>query len=310
MSIPFAVLSNPSKLLSMKIAFSTILFRTLVATYLSGTLAYAKDEIKVALVVPDRIQLGEPLPVSVRIQNKSDKGITIMEPIIRRFGRDTIIFELQRPCANSFMKIEHPDVYIGGMKIIAPMPYPIRRLAPNESVEFAFSLAYDFPFFEEQRQRLFDTPGKYLLQISIYEPLHVKDGETSVPYDSECRTIQSEISSVVVVAPTDIREQQALAAFANLPCEYLLYGPFEFRADCHADAIKDFRRFLHDYSDTRLGRRAALPLGIALSQGLIQDDADTIVETLKKLANDADPDLRQSAAEILSGIDSSKSRRI
>lgn len=286
----------------MKIAFSTILFRTLVATYLSGTLAYAKDEIKVALVVPDRIQLGEPLPVSVRIQNKSDKGITIMEPIIRRFGRDTIIFELQRPCANSFMKIEHPDVYIGGMKIIAPMPYPIRRLAPNESVEFAFSLAYDFPFFEEQRQRLFDTPGKYLLQISIYEPLHVKDGETSVPYDSECRTIQSEISSAVVVAPADIREQQALNALANLPCEYLLYAPFAFRDYCHADAIKDFQQFFREYSGTRLGRRAALPLGIALSQGLVQDDSHAIIETLEKLAHDDDLELRQSALRILSQL--------
>ncbi|MBP5545099.1 MAG: hypothetical protein ILM98_13570 [Kiritimatiellae bacterium] len=286
----------------MNRTFCTILFRTLVATYLSGTLAYAKDEIKVALSIPDRIQLGEPLPVSVRIQNKSDKGITIMEPIIRRFGRDTIIFELQRPCANSFMKIEHPDVYIGGMKIIAPMPYPIRRLAPNESVEFAFSLAYDFPFFEEQRQRLFDTPGKYLLQISIYEPLHVKDGETSVPYDSECRTIQSEISSVVVVAPADIREQQALNALANLPCEYLLYAPFEFRAECHAGAIRDFWQFLNEYSDTRLGRRAALSLGIALSQGLILDDSHAIIETLEKLAHDNDFELRQSALRILSQL--------
>jgi hypothetical protein len=190
---------------------------------------------------------------------------------------------------------------VGGLKIMPPQPCEIRRFAIGESVEYRFSLAYDF-LNSRHHQLLFDTPGKYFIQISIYEPLCVKDCDTSVPYDSECRTIQSEISSAVVVAPADIREQQALNALANLPCEYLLYAPFEFRAECHADAIKDFQQFFREYSGTRLGRRAALPLGIALSQGLIQDDSHAIIETLEKLAHDDDLELRQSALRILSQL--------
>ncbi|MBR3085302.1 MAG: hypothetical protein IKH04_02755 [Kiritimatiellae bacterium] len=263
--------------------------------------SFAQDGIDVALSIPDQILLGDPMPVSVRVQNKSDKSITIMEPIIRRFGRDTITFALKRPYDECFSEIEHPDIYVGGLKIMPPQPCEIRRFAIGESVEYRFSLAYDF-LNSRHHQLLFDTPGKYFIQISIYEPLCVKDCDTSVPYDSECRTIQSEISSAVVVAPADIREQQALNALANLPCEYLLYGPFEFRADCHADAIKDFQQFFREYSGTRLGRRAALSLGIALSQGLIQDDSHAIIETLEKLAHDNDFELRQSALRILSQL--------
>lgn len=285
----------------MNRTFCKILSHTLFALSFCGMPAIAEDGIDVELTIPDSIQRCEPLPVSVRVQNKSDKSITIMEPIIRRFGRDTITFALKRPNDECFSEIEHPDIYVGGLKIMPPQPCEIRRFAIGESVEYRFSLAYDF-LNSRHHQLLFDTPGKYFIQISIYEPLCVKDCDTSVPYDSECRTIQSEISSAVVVAPADIREQQALNALANLPCEYLLYAPFEFRAECHAGAIRDFWQFLNEYSDTRLGRRAALSLGIALSQGLIQDDSHAIIETLEKLAHDNDFELRQSALRILSQL--------
>ena len=285
----------------MNRTFCKILSHTLFALSFCGMPAIAEDGIDVELTIPDQILLGDPMPVSVRVQNKSDKSITIMEPIIRRFGRDTITFALKRPNDECFSEIEHPDIYVGGLKIMPPQPCEIRRFAIGESVEYRFSLAYDF-LNSRHHQLLFDTPGKYFIQISIYEPLCVKDCDTSVPYDSECRTIQSEISSAVVVAPTDVREQLALNALANLPCEYLLYGPFAFRDYCHADAIKDFQKFFREYSGTRLGRRAALPLGIALSQGLIQDDSHAIIETLEKLAHDNDFELRQSALRILSQL--------
>ncbi len=255
--------------------------------------------LEATITVPDRVYQGEPITLIAKIRNDSTQEKNIVVPETRRFGRDSIEFFFQPPGTSDFKRILHPDVYVGGMKMMAPKPCPIIRLAPDETVEYVFSVAYDF-MDSRCYQKLFDTPGKYSFQVSLYEPLHVKDGEMSVSYDSEWKAIKSEITSTVVVAPTGIRERQALNALANLPCEYLLYGPFEFRADCHADAIKDFQQFFREYSGTRLGRRAALPLGIALSQGLVQDDSHAIIETLEKLAHDDDLELRQSALGILS----------
>ena len=137
-----------------------------------------------------------------------------------------------------------------------------------------------------------------MLRASVFEPLDSQDHAMSVPYDSRWHAIQSEMETVVVSIPEGVRDQQALKAFETLPCEYLLYAPFSFRFDCHKDALEPLKVFLLEYLDTDLGRRAALPLGVAMSQGLVQDERHAIVDTLGLFGTGANAELRDTALAI------------
>jgi hypothetical protein len=257
-----------------------------------------EETIIATLVTPKTIFQGEPLTVTLQIKNVSTVERYILIPEIRRFGPDTILFHIWTANAGQNYTVKRPDIYIGGMKIMPPSLLPIQKISRNTTAEYSFTLIYDFPDIETRR-RLFDKPGQYSIQATIFELSQPVVNVCEVPYDVPRRSIMTPVSPFEVVVPNNPREKEALEAFLSLPDEYLIYEPFVFRSDCHVEAVKCMKTFFQNYADTYLGQRASLVLGIAVADGVINDDAGAIQKTIELISRSDRVSERRLAIAIL-----------
>ncbi len=263
--------------------------------------ALAAEDIVATLLTPGTVLQGEPLLVTVQIKNVSQEYRSILIPVIRRFGPDTVTFSVQVPGAVQKQSVQRPDIYVGGMKNMPPSALPVRKLSPGEVAEYSFSLVYDFPD-AKRRKRLFDSPGRYSVQATVFELVDPASDVNKVPYDARRRAVLTGSSEVEIVHPKSQREKDALHALWNLPDEYLIYEPSAFRSDYHAEAAKRLREYLQNYADTDLGQRAALPLGIAVAEGVVSDDSGVIRKTIESMSQSKQLQLRATAAAVLEKI--------
>lgn len=263
---------------------------------------YAAEDMVVHLLTPQTVNQGEPLSITVKIQNASKENRSIFIPVVRRFGPDTVSFSIQVPGGTTMQSVQRPDIYVGGMKNMPPSPLPMKKLSPGEVVEYSFSLVYEFPDVKT-RKRLFDQLGEYTLQATVYELVDPEIDIIEVPYDSPRHAIISKTSGVEIVSPSNQRDKDALHALWSLSDEYLIYEPTAYRSDCHAPAVVSLMEYFSNYRDTNLGRRAALPLGIAVTEGLISDDTGTIKETIEILSQSVQPHLSAMASAILKNME-------
>lgn len=263
---------------------------------------YATEDMVVHLLTPQTVNQGEPLSLTVKIQNMSKAERSIYIPVVRRFGPDTVSFNIQFPNSTTMQSVQRPDIYVGGMKIMPPSPLPIKKLSPGEVVKYSFALVYEFPDVKT-RKWLFDQLGEYTLQATVYELVDHENDSSEVPYDSPRHAIMSKTSVVEIVSPITQRDKDALHALWSLSDEYLIYEPTVYRSDCHASAIESLMEYFSHYRDTNLGRRAALPLGIAVAEGLIRDDTGIIKETIEILSQSVQPHLSAMASEILKNME-------
>lgn len=260
--------------------------------------ALAAEDIVATLLTPGTVFQGEPLSVTVQIKNVSQEYRFILIPAIRRFGPDTVTFSVQAPGSLQRQSVQRPDIYVGGLKTIPPSSLPVQKLSPGEVIEYSFSLVYDFTD-AKRRKRLFDTTGRYSVQATIFELVDPVSDVNEVPYDARRRPVLTDSSDVEIVPPTIQREKDALHALWNLPDEYLIYEPFAFRSDCHAEAVTHLTEYFRSYADTNLGRRAALPLGIAVAEGVASDDSGAIRKTLESMSQGKQLQLRATASAVL-----------
>lgn len=272
---------------------------------LCQALATANNDVIATLSLPKTVLQGEPLPIIIRVENRSTQDRCILIPVIRRFGPDTVLFRVQVPGDDQKKSIQRPDIYVGGFKNMPPAALPVKRLSPGESVEYAFSLIYDFPDVK-RRKRLFDAPGKYVVQATVFELVEMVVDVVEVPYDAQRCAVETGSVSVEIVPPENRRDKEALNAMWNLPDEYLVYDPFVFRADCHAESVKKMKEYFSNYSDTKFGQRAALPLGIAIADGVISDDSGVIRKTIESLSLQKQSQLHSTAGAVLEEISKRK----
>lgn len=258
----------------------------------------AAEDIVATLLTPGTVFQGEPLSFTVQIKNVSQEYRSILIPAIRRFGPDTVTFSVQAPDSGQRQSVQRPDIYIGGLKSMPPSSLPVQKLSPGEVAEYSFSLVYDFPD-AKRRKRLFDTPGRYLVQATIFELVDPASDANEVPYDARRRPVLTDLSGVEIVPPKSQREKDALHALWKLPDEYLIYEPSAFRSDCHAEAATHLREYFRNYADTDLGRRAALPLGIAVAEGVASDDSGVVRKTLESMSQGKQSQLRATASAVL-----------
>ena len=266
----------------------------IVFTCLRAAPAIAADGIEVTLSLPDHILIGEPLPALVRVRNTSDRTRPVILPDIGRFSRKKIVFSLEKPGTSNFVDIAYPDIYVGGIPMLSSIPYAVRHLDTGEAIECGFSLVYDF-CDERRHQRLFDVPGKYRIRVSVFEPLGIGDDEEIINNGFKWRAIQSEAAQVEVRMPEGDRDRRALEAFDTLPCEYSVYAPL-FVDNL---AIKPLQSFFHEYGDTRLGHRTALPLGVAVANGQVRDGKHGILEALMTLRQGGDAEMSEMASAVV-----------
>lgn len=260
--------------------------------------ALAAEDIVATLLTPGTVFQGEPLSVTVQIKNVSQEYRSILIPAIRRFGPDTVTFSVQAPGSVQRQSVQRPDIYVGGLKSMPPSSLPVQRLSPGEVAEYSFSLVYDFPD-AKRRKRLFDTPGRYSVQATVFELVDLASDVNKVPYDARRSPVLTDSSDVEIVSPKSQHEKDALHALWKLPDEYLIYDPSAFRSDCHAEALTQLREYFRNYADTDLGRRAALPLGIAVAEGVANDDSGAIRKALESMSQGKQSQLRATASAVL-----------
>jgi hypothetical protein len=260
--------------------------------------ALAAEDMVATLLVPNTVPQGEPLPITVQVKNVSQEYRIILIPVIRRFGPDTVLFSVKAPDDVKKQPVQRPDIYVGGLKNMTPSTLPITRLAPGATAVYSFSLAYDFPD-AKRRKRLFDTPGRYVVQAKVFELVGDPGEVKEVPYDAQRRAVESESVDVEILHPKSQRAKDALQAMKSLPDEYLIYDPFVFRSDCHAESAKQLKEYFGHYADTEIGQRAAFPLGIAVAEGVVSDDSGVIRKTIESLSQSKQAQLRSTAATVL-----------
>ena len=157
---------------------------------------------------------------------------------------------------------------------------------------------YDFPD-AKRRKRLFDTLGRYSVQATIFELVDPASDVNEVPYGARRSPVLTDSSDVEIVPPKSQHEKDALHALWKLHDEYLIYDPFAFRSDCHAEALTQLREYFRNYADTDLGRRAALPLGIAVAEGVASDDSGAIRKALESMSQGKKSQLSATASAVL-----------
>lgn len=269
--------------MNMKMVSGIFILSLGVICNISRVFATEDEAVVATLLVPKTAIQGEPLPVRIRVINNSKRDLQILIPEVRRFGPDTILFGVQAPGSHQMRAVQRPDIYIGGFKNMPPSALPVKRLSPGESVEYAFSLIYDFPD-AQRRKKLFETPGQYVVQATIFELVDISENAQNVPYDAKRRAIEAETVVTEIISPESQRDKEALNAMWALPDEYLVYDPFVFRADCHAKSAEKILEYFSSYSDTIYGQRAALPLGIAVAAGIVRDDSGIIHKAIESLS--------------------------
>jgi hypothetical protein len=260
--------------------------------------SHAADNMVATLLLPRTVPQGEPLPVTIQVKNTSEEKRVILIPYILRFGPDTVVFSIKNPASSDYKKVQRPDIYVGGLKMRSPGMLTVRHMSPGEVVEYSFSLVYDFPVVDE-RKWLFVTPGRYSVQATVFELVDAASDVNEVRYDARRRPVLTDSSDVEIVPPKSQREKDALHALWKLPDEYLIYEPFAFRSDCHAEVTTHLREYFRNYADTDIGRRAALPLGIAVAEGIISDDSGAIRKTLESMSQGKQSQLRATASAVL-----------
>ncbi|MCG2679364.1 MAG: hypothetical protein L6455_05255 [Kiritimatiellae bacterium] len=264
------------------------------------------DGFRVSLLGPTKVIQGEPVLLTLRVENTSQLSRYIVVPEIRRFGPKTVLFRLATANAATFEDIQYPDIYIGGMKNLPPKPLPVQCLQSGMTAEFNFTLMYDFPVVTK-RKRLFDRPGTYTVEVTIFEPKSVPQDRLDIPYDAEKNPITPEPFSFEIIPPENAMDKMALARLIELPDEYLLYAPETFRSDCHAEAIMKIAEMFRDFSQTRYGRYCALPLGVALNTMSIDIDRKKIETILESAGQEKDFPLHREAMIVLEKMRRSKS---
>lgn len=287
-------------------ALYAIIIVYLVMNLAIGKNASTEGGLRVSLLGSSKAIEGEPVLLTVRVENTSHVQRSLIVPEIRRFGPKTILFRIASTNAATFEDIQYPDIYIGGMKNMPPRPLPIQQLGSGKAADFTFTLMYDFPI-AAKRKKLFDRPGIYRIEVIIFEPKNELQDPTQMPYDGDKTPIKSEPLSVEIVSPENAQDEAACAKLQELPDEYLLYAPETFRPDCHAEAIKKITRYFHEFSTTRYGRYCALPLGMALSTGATNIDREKIKAILQSAMQEKDFPLSREAAAVLEKVKRSES---
>lgn len=258
----------------------------------------ASECLMATLLVPHTVPQGEPLAVTIQVKNISKEYCYILVPIIRRFGPDTVMFDVQAPDFKQEQSVQRPDIYVGGFKSMAPLELPVKKIAPGEVTEYSFSLIYDFPDVES-RKLLFKVSGRYAVRASVFELADSPGDVSEVPYNVRRCEIQTGSVNVEIIPPESQREKDALQALWGLPDEYLVYAPFAFQSDCHAEAATKMKEYYGNYSDTEFGQRVALVLGVAIAKGVVSDDSGDIRKAIESLSLNKQLPLHTVASAVL-----------
>ena len=286
---------------SIQLAFACL------AAFMALGAAAADGGIKVELSIPDALQQGEALPVVVRVENSSSEHRCILMPEIVRFGLDTVFFDIITPVVKNTSRVLRPDIYIGPMRSGTPPLIPVVNLPPNGVAKYSFFLFYDFPSLET-RKHLFKNAGKYSLRATVYELDESGEQREVLPYVKK-HEVQSEFKEFTVVPPENEDEAAAFSDMWNLEHEYFLYEPKYFCRTWFLKFVPQLREYLKKYRNTNLGRRAALPLGMAVSQGVIEDEDGDIQRALEELSRSKLKDASALATDVLKRMSDAKERK-
>ena len=287
--------------------------------------AAVADGIKVELTVPDELHQGEQLHVVVRVENTSNEPQSIFLPQIQsdRFGRHTVFFDIIFPRIKSpfsdiytalnprsSTRITRPYIYVSEVcRRMWQGPIPVVKLPPNGVAEYSFSLFYDFSSYKARRKLLFKNTGKYSLRAAIYE---LDEGGDLVKalLSAKKHKVQSEFEEFTVVPPENKDESAAFSDLWMVEAEYLLYAPEYFgELRRHLEGVPQLREYLKKHRNTNLGRRAALPLEMAVSQGVIEDEDGDIQRALEELSRSKLKDASALAADVLKRMSDAKERK-
>lgn len=258
-------------------------------------------DLRVSLLGPNKVVQGDPVSLTVRINNTTKLRRNFVVPEIKRFGPETALFRVASTNAATFESVQYPDIYVGGMKSLSPRPLRVQQLESGMTAEFIFTLMYDFPTAKKRKQ-LFRRPGIYNIEITVFEPKNEPQNPTEMPYDGDKTPITSEPLSVEIVPPDNAQDKAAFAKLQELPDEYLLYAPEMFKPDCHAEAIQRMSDYFREFSATRYGRYCALPLGMAVSNGATNIDREKIKTILQSAMQEKDFPLYREAAVVLEKV--------
>jgi len=287
----------------MKIMKSTFVC---LAAFMALGAAATEGGIKVELSLPNKLHQGEALPVVVRVKNASSENRSILMPEIQHLGMHTVLFDIIFPDAEESSEISFPDVYIGPLKSMSAYPQvSVIKLPPNGTVAYTFSLFYDFPTVK-RRVALFRHTGKYSLRATVFELDESVECRT-VTCDVKKHPIQSGHKEFTVVPPESEKDAAAYSEMWKLDCEYLLYAPEYFRKSS-LEFVPQLEAFLRRHGSTDLGRRAALPLGMGVSQGFVEDQDGFIKKALEELSQSKLKDASALAADVLQRMASAKEK--
>ena len=305
---------------SIQLAFACL------AAFMALGVAAVEDGVKVDLSVPDELRQGEPLPVAERVENKSNASRSIFLPQIQsdRFGRHTVSFDIiashiKSPFSDIYTtmnprsptQITRPDIYVSAVcRSREPGPIPVVKLPPKGVAEYSFSLFYDFSSYKTRRKLLFKNTGKYSLRAAIYELDEGGDQSKMIPNDGKMHEVPSEFKEFTVIPPENKDESAAFSDLWMVEDEYLLYAPEYFgELRRHLEGVPQLREYLKKHRNTNLGRRAALPLGMAVSQGVIEDEDGDIQRALEELSRSKLKDASALATDVLKRMSDAKERK-
>jgi len=258
-------------------------------------------DLHVLLLGPNKVFQGEPVSLTVRINNTSKLRRNFIVPEIKRFGPETALFRVASTNTATFESVQYPDIYVGGMKSLSPKPLRVQQLGSGMTAEFSFTLMYDFPTVKKRKQ-LFGRPGIYKIEVTVFEPKNEPQNPTEMPYDGDKTPITSVPLSVEIVPPDNAQDKAAFAKLQELPDEYLLYAPEMFKPDCHAEAIQRMSDYFREFSATRYGRYCALPLGMALKNETPNIDKEKVKAILESVAQEKGFPLSREATVVLDRI--------
>jgi hypothetical protein len=245
---------------------------------LSGT---APNGVRIQLAIPEgaTFYLGDPLVVTLKVENASGSAFSFISPSIERFAYKTMSLQILAPDQTKFREIEMLGIYDGAMKSMPP-PKALRlvTVASGKETEFNFVLDYDCPIITSRRW-VFPVSGDYVIKASLLVPKRPAEGAEEIAVDTPTDTIESEMLTVHVAPPPNKQDEEAYKELRTLKYDFLVYAPEQFDPETHSGAIGEIGSFVKRHTGSRYANYASFFIGYA---GFVKNERGKNREEMQK----------------------------
>jgi hypothetical protein len=208
-----------------------------------NTNALKQPGLSMRVTANDPVIRGDPVALTVRLDNRNPQPVTIVIPQIRPPDQTTVLIYVKGPGESTFRPVKWPGVYDGALKSrVGPHRLPIVTIRAKHSLSFHLILDWDFnPANERERRWSFPEAGDYSVRITAFILDLPTTGPTVDASNALRHRVESDLSLVHIIEPAAKADVLAADDLLQLPNGWLLYGP-SFTGNVLPDDLIDFRK--------------------------------------------------------------------